>query len=108
MATKPTTKPGYTDVTLSVLLALAAFIEKEDDPHLLQLVENNRTVVVKNLTKHFSNAAGQQIKAVDGLSFKMYEIWPMSFPKWHLFSFSIFIDFLKISSISSGGGAVTR
>ena len=31
MATKPTTKSGYTDVTLSVLLALAAFIEKEDD-----------------------------------------------------------------------------
>jgi len=49
------------------------YIEKEDDPHLLQMVQNNQTVEINNLTKHFANAAGQKIKAVDGLSFKMYQ-----------------------------------
>jgi ABC-type multidrug transport system ATPase subunit len=49
------------------------FIEEEDDEHLKRMLANNQSVIVDGLEKHFFNAGGARIKAVDGLSLKMYQ-----------------------------------
>lgn len=49
------------------------FIENEDDEHLKRMVANNQCVIVDSLEKSFRDAVGTKIKAVDGLSLKMYQ-----------------------------------
>jgi ABC-type Na+ transport system ATPase subunit NatA len=49
------------------------FIESEDDAHLKALVTNHQCVIIDGLEKSFRNAQGELIKAVDGLSLKMYQ-----------------------------------
>ncbi|CAE8744011.1 unnamed protein product [Polarella glacialis] len=49
------------------------FVEDDPDPRLAQMISENKCVLVKNLTKTFTNARGLKVNAVQNLNLTMYE-----------------------------------